>query len=378
MDATTATGAQPTGAQPTPQFDDVDDGSALEAQADSLMDAIVARDAREVDPTSGERREQPEAEQPDGEQRQPERDEQEQPEEGEQQKPEGEQKPEEKKPEESEEEFASLDDYLGKQKLDKDSFLELPVTVKVDGKDQQVTLKEAIDGYNLKTVSYERLQQAAREREEFTVERTNVRQALGVQIQRTEALLEAAKQQLLGDFSGITQEHLARLRAENPGEYAALINDYNSRMAGINTVMQQVQQAREQQAREAQQAQRASMQRELQKLVQLRPEWRDPAKAQAATTAMRTFAKSIGFTDAELNSIYDARYMVVLDLASQRAQLQASQNATLKRVRSAPRMAKPGTRQVTNPKVQTYQQAKARFDRNPDNEDAAAAYAENF
>src|SRR6185312_3326778 len=45
---------------------------------------------------------------------------------------------------EDEVEFSDLDDYLAKAKLERDSFLSLPVKLKIDGKDEQATLSDLI------------------------------------------------------------------------------------------------------------------------------------------------------------------------------------------------------------------------------------------
>lgn len=280
-------------------------------------------------------------------------------------------KPDEKEPEGKE--FDSLEHYLQESKIEPESFMALPVTVKVDGKESQVPLAELVKGYQLSSASYNRMNELAQERTGFEKERTDVRQALGLQIQRTEALLKMAHDQLMGDLAQLTPEVMAQLRTENPGQYAAIQQDIASRRGAIGQVLQQVAEARRQQTQEAEQQRQASLPGEFQKLLSARPEWRDQAKRTAAQAAMNQLGKKLGFSDAELNGIYDHRYMLVLDMAARFAQLQASQSATVTRVRTAPRMAKPGTRTNTDPSRSAYQSAKDRAARNPHDEDAQAA-----
>lgn len=368
---------EPTPSAPAPGVQssaspDLSNPDNLESLADNLMDAIVKQDERDYDPISAERRqpERPESEREDGEQGEQET-------EGDQPKAEakpGEQKVEKPGEQDEGEEYASLDDYLGKQKLDPESFMSLPVKVTVDGQEQQVPLAELAKGYELKQASYARMQEAAKDRQDFSTERSQVRQALGVQIQRTEALIKAAQDQLMGDYGQVTQQQLNELRVRDPGQYAAFMADYNQRVQAVQSLMQQADAARQEQGRAAQQEQRATVQREMQKLVAARPEWRDPAKAAAATKAMQAVGKHFGFTEAEMNGIFDHRYMLVLDLAAKQLHLQASSSATLKRVRSAPRMAKPGTRQVADPKVSAYSNDRDRALKNPTDDNMAAAF----
>jgi hypothetical protein len=270
-------------------------------------------------------------------------------------------------------EYASLDAYLAEQKLDKEAFLELPVTVKIDGKEQSIPLKEAIDGYNLRSVSQARIQQAQEERQQFQAEQTQVRQALGTRIQQAEALFKAALDQHMGDFNQITPQQWQQLRTENPGEYAALTTQFQQRQQALQQLLQQAATARQQEAEQAQKAQLQAIPAEREKLLQARPEWRDPAKFEAARSQIVTAARKLGFSDAELQSLTDHRHLLVLDLAARQLQLQASAPGVLQRVRTAPKMAAPGARQTRDPKRDSYTTARDAFTRDPSNRDAAEA-----
>lgn len=375
MDTTTAT-ASPSGAgvqSPSPApADDAD----LESLADGLMDRIFPQD-EETDPNTGE------PVQKQGTQQQGTPDEQHQ-DDG-QQKEEGQDDPAKqqadpnKKPEDEAEEYESLDAFLTANKIDPESFKQLPVTVKVDGKEEPIPLAEVVKGYQLAQASYNRMNEVAQERTAFTAEQTQVRQALGVQIQRAEAILKLAHDTLMGDFAPYTPQVLAQLRAENPGEYAAVQQSFQARQGAIAQALQQIDAARKEQAQGAETQRRASLAGEQAKLLKAIPEWRDPAKAAADTTAMRAYGTKLGFTDAELSGIYDHRYMQVLRDAALYAQLQASQSATVRRVRTAPRMVKPGTRTApANPKVASYSQALDRALKNPTSDTALAAAFSHF
>ena len=289
-------------------------------------------------------------------------------------------KPEEEATPETEpegKEYDSLDTYLTEQKLDRDAFLELPVAVKIDGKDQQITLKEAIDGYNLRSVSQARIQQATEERQQFQIEQAKVRQALGVRIQDAEALFKAALDQHMGDFNQITPQQWQQLRADNPGEYAALTTQCQQRQQALQQLLQQAAQARQAEAEQAQKAQLQAIPAEREKLLQARPEWRDQAKFESAKTQIVSAARKLGYTDAELQSLTDHRHLLVLDLAAKQLQLQASAPGVMKRVRAAPKMAAPGARQTRDPKRDSYTSARDAFMRTG-SEAAAAEAFEHF
>jgi len=272
--------------------------------------------------------------------------------------------------------YDSLDAYLTEQKLDKDSFYSLPVAVKVDGQDQQVPLAELVKGYQLSSASYNRMNELATQRQAFTQEQTQVRQALGVRIQQTEQLLQQAQQVLLGDYQRVNWQEL---RSQNPAEYAALSTEFQQRQGALQQQLSQIAQAKQQEAQAAEQARLQAIPQERERLYQARPEWRDPAKAKAAQQAIITAGRQLGFTDAELSQLTDHRHLIVLDLAAQQLKLQASQPSVMKRVRAAPQMAKPGTRQVRDPKRAALNNAREAWARSGfRDEDAAAAAFEQL
>ena len=314
----------------------------------------------------------------------------------------------EKEPEAKE--YASLDEYLRDQKLEPDSFMALPVAVKVDGKEQAVPLGELVKGYQLASASYARMNEAAqarqqiaeeqaRSRQTFTQEQRQVHQALGVQIKQAQELTKLAQNQLLQDFQSIDWNHL---RAENPAQYSALYTDFQARNGAIQQTLQQIAQAERDNAQAAERSRLQALPTERVKLLTARPEWSDPVKAQAAQAAMTAAGQKLGFTEAELNGVIDHRQLLVLDqaarytavadaaaklgvsdsqlleMASKYAELQAAKPSTLKRVRAAPKMAAPGTRQVRDPKRDALQNSRKVWEANPRNEDAAAAYFQNF
>lgn len=280
------------------------------------------------------------------------------------------------KPAETEDKnYDNLDHYIKDNGIEPESFMQLPVKVRVDGAEQDVPLGEVVKAYQLSQASYARMNEAAQAKQAFTTEQSQVRHALGLQIKTAQSLLTKAEGQLLQDFNGVDWN---ALRAENPAQYSALYTDFQAR----NTAIQQEKQAvaaeaqRNTQAQEQARLQAIPIERE--RLMQARPEWRDAAKAQAAHRAMSDYGRKLGFSDAELNGITDHRQLLVLDMAARMAQLQAQTPATLKRVRTAPKMAAPGARQTRDPKGTAHKNALANWARNPRSDDAAAAAFEQF
>lgn len=271
--------------------------------------------------------------------------------------------------------YGDLNEYLKDAGVEPESFMTLPVTVKVDGVEQKVPLAEVVKGYQLSNASYNRMNELATAKQQFTNEQQQVRQALGLRIQQAEELFKSAHAELLAEFNAVPWQ---QLRTEDPARYSAAYTDFQARNGAIQQKLQEIAQAKQAEAQAQHQALMQALPVERERLLAARPEWRDAAKLQESQSAMRALGRKLGFTDAELNRVYDHRQMLILDMAARYAALQASTPATVKRVRAAPQMAKPGTRQTRDPKVAANQAARDAWMRDPRNEDAGAAYFESL
>ena len=151
----------------------------------------------------------------------------------------------------------------------------------------------------------------------------------------------------MGEFNQINWN---QLRQTDPGQWTALQMEFQNRSGAINQHLRDVAAAQEAQTAELHKQQAALLPKERERMLEARPEWRDQGKFDADRKVMSGYAKQMGFSDAELAAIFDHRYMQVLHDAAQFRALQASNPETLKRVRAAPQMARPGTRTQRDPK----------------------------
>lgn len=273
-----------------------------------------------------------------------------------------------------EREFSSLDEYLTEAKLDPETFRDLPVTVKIDGKEEQVSLKEVINSYQMQGHVNNKSMELSNDRKTFEEQRTQASQVILQQITQSQNMLKLAEETLLGDYGKIDW---AALRAANPAEYAAAHADYQTRLAHIKGQLQAIEQTQQTQAREAQEARAKQLPQEFAKVLAAIPEWRDEAKRTEGQKQLLDYGRKMGLSDAELTGI-DSRQLLILHKAAQYDALQASKAQTLKKVRAAPLMAKPGARTNTTPQDAARQSAREAFMRNPRDEDTAAAYFERF
>lgn len=151
-------------------------------------------------------------------------------------------------------------------------------------------------------------------------------------------------------------DDLEYLKENDPIGYAvkvAELTQQREQMAAIKAeqerlaYMQQAEQAQQQKAHIAQQAQLVS---------QLIPDYADAQKVEGLRKELRAYAKSIGYTDEEVHSVYDARTVKALYDAMQYAKLQKSKPEVTKKVSQAPKALKAGN--VKSGKTSNSEQAK--------------------
>lgn len=281
---------------------------------------------------------------------------------------------EEEAPVAEEKAYESLEDFLTDAKLDPETFKDLPVTVKVDGKEDRIPLKEALSSYQQQAVLTQKSMAHADTVRQFETQRSEASKVIVQQVTASQNMLKLAEDTLLADYKQIDWNSLNQT---DPARYAALQIDYQNRLAGIKGQLQQIDQAQQEQTRLAHEAQAKRLPEEFEKTLAAIPEWRDEGKRKDGQKKILDYARKLGFSDAEL-SITDHRQIVALHKAALYDALQASKPEALKKVRAAPVMAKPGARRDTTPQSLANQAATDAFKRNPRDEDAQAAYFERF
>ena len=271
--------------------------------------------------------------------------------------------------------YASLSELLTAHKIDPESVMGLHVTAKIDGQEKQVPLSEVLKSYQLEGHVNNKSIELANQRTAFEQERQAIRTLAQQQLQQNQQLGNIAQQMLNHDFNRVDWN---ALRANNPAEFAALQAEFQQRQQGIQQYMGQIQQQVQHEEQQRQQALQQSVAAESERLMNLRPEWRDQAAFAKDRQQMTQYARSLGFQDAELGQIFDHRYMLILHDAARYQALQAATPQALKQVRQAPQMVAPGSRTDVNPREAQRKSVVERLNRNPRDQDAQAAAFEFF
>jgi hypothetical protein len=209
--------------------------------------------------------------------------------------------------------------------------------VKAAGEEVEVELDELIKGYQQGTDYTKKSQALAEQRKAIEAERNHLEQV------KQERLAYAQKLQALDSF--LTQQNkgvdLDVLKETDPIGYAVAVAEQSQREKQLAVVRQEQQRIAQQQQAEQQASLQNHLRQESEKLVSLIPELSTP-QGDAVRKQIRDYAKSVGWTDQELSSVYDSRAVVSLYKAMKYEQLQKSKPELTKKLQSAPKMMRSG------------------------------------
>jgi hypothetical protein len=210
--------------------------------------------------------------------------------------------------------------------------------VKANGEELEVSLDELLNGYS-RTADYQKKTQSlAEQRKSVEAERVKIDEA--AKTRDTYAQRLQVIEQLL---STQDTENLQELKESDPIAYAIKVAERSEREKQLQAV--QAERQRVSQEQQALQGQRLHqhIQAEQEKLKSAIPDFKDEAKADVIRRDIRSYAKSIGFSDQELSQVYDSRAVQTLYKAMQYEKLVAGKAGATKKVASAPKTLKPGT-----------------------------------
>lgn len=248
----------------------------------------------------------------------------------------------ERSPEELEKE--AIDELTKSEEVEADAepVVDEKVTIEVDGKTVELTKAELADAYKngLRQADYTKK----------TMEVADARKT-------AEAESSKAKQER-AEYANSLYELSAQLKGaleqQNQIDWDALINTdpveamkqqhllqkrqaaYHETQQRLNAIEQQSQAEKEHELS----SYRESQQQEL--LAKL-PDWKDPVKAQAEATAIKTYLKTQGFDDSAISNITDHRAVLLARDAMLYRQMMSKAQAAAKKVTELPqRTIRPG------------------------------------
>lgn len=228
--------------------------------------------------------------------------------------------------------------------------LDRKVKVKVGGKEVEVTLREALAGYQREADYRQKTQAAAEERRAADeAKRVATEHAAAVQAERQHLaqIANAYKTQLLGSIP--TEAQLAHLKQTNPTQFLVTMEEIRGKVARVQAIDAEVGQALQRTEAEAQAARQKAAEEGLKAVAEAIPEFKDPEKRRAVQAELRTALQVAGYGDQEIAQIVDPRIVKFVHRALKDRKdaeayrkLQSRNARTAQTVAEAPQVARPG------------------------------------
>jgi hypothetical protein len=241
---------------------------------------------------------------------------------------------------------ADLAKYLGVEadQLDLDEDGTVKLKTKVDGKEGAAKLSQLLKDHQIQGAAENRLREAAEREKALQAREQEAQQVFSQRLQHAEHLTNLAGQELMREFQSIDWQ---TLRHTDPGEYAARMADFQRRDSQIKGAIQNIEQSKHQTNQQFQQQILQRTQREAQRLVDLVPEWKDVEKRDKDSAEIRKLASERGVPPEMVQAISEgplvnAGLISIMRDAIEFQRLKASKAEVEQKVRTAPKLVKPG------------------------------------
>ena len=242
--------------------------------------------------------------------------------------------------------------------------------VKVGNEELEVDLDELIKGYSRTSDYTKKTQTLAEQRKAIEAERTRIDEAAKLRDQYAQRL--TVIEQMLASQP---EENLAELKETDPIGYTMRVAERLERDKQLEAIRQERQQLAARQQAEYQEQLKNHLASEAEKLKSAIPEMGDDVKGEVIRKEIRDYARSIGWSDQELASVYDHRAVLALYQAMQYTKLQKGKPAVTKKVAEAPKMLKSGTTtKTTTAEQDAMKKMRAKLAKSGDKRDAARLF----
>lgn len=224
--------------------------------------------------------------------------------------------------------------------------------VQIDGESHEVTLDEALKGYQRQSHFTRATQKLAEEKKAFEAEQQALRQEREHYANQLQQVMSQQQQmQPEPDWDALYEQ--------DPLEWMKQKEAFRDRKEQLQNLQMEQQQLMFKQQQEQQQQQQAYLQQQQSALLDAIPEWSDPQVAQAEKAGIREYAKSLGWSESEIQNVTDFRAVKALHQGWKATQVQQRGTNKIRQVPEGIRPVAPGSAQQM-PRKHT-QLAKARM-----------------
>ena len=208
--------------------------------------------------------------------------------------------------------------------------------VKIDGEEAEVTLEEALSGYQRERTFHKRMNEVSQKSKAIEAESAETKR---LRDQYAEGL------QQLSQALQVPEPNWEELRRTKTNEeFASIHAEYQIQQNNLAKVQQQQQAIRSQQQAEVQAQYQNHLKSEFDTMLDKIPAWRDEKVREAERSKVISYAKShMGYTDDEIAQASDHRAIVTLRKAMLYDELMGGKTQAKKKVKTAPKMVKAGS-----------------------------------
>lgn len=236
--------------------------------------------------------------------------------------------------------------------------------VTIQGQTQEVTITELVNGYQRQS------------------DYTRDKQALAAEKQAMERAVAEERERLLAKFEELdamaqpAEPDWNALVEEDPIGAQRLYIQWDQHQKTQERLQAERQQLLEQKQADDRRRQQAFVKQQAERLLEMKPEWRDPEVAKKESGAITDFLGSVGYTQQEISNLMDPRAVQIAEDAMKYRALMARKTAVDKKVAKAPKVQKPGAaKDASAVKNEAIKAAKDRLRRSGSVRDAAALIA---
>ena len=208
--------------------------------------------------------------------------------------------------------------------------------VKIDGEEAEVTLEEALSGYQRERTFHKRMNEISQKSkaiEAESAETKRLRDEYARGLQQLEQALRVPEP---------NWEELRRTKTNE--EFASIHAEYQIQQSNLAKIQQQQQAIMSQQQAEVQAQYQNHLKAEFDTMLDKIPAWRDEKVREAERSKVISYAKSkMGYTDDEIAQASDHRAIVTLRKAMLYDELMGGKTQAKRKVKVAPKMVKAGS-----------------------------------
>lgn len=244
--------------------------------------------------------------------------------------------------EETELKLDSLKDLAEATELDLERIMDLSVPTKIDGKTSTARIRDLVKSYQLDGHINQKLAALDTDRKTFEGKRTEYEKAVGERLHSLDQGIQVLERSLVGEFQSVDWK---QLEATNPAQFNAAYVGYQQRFGQLKSLSEQIA-AEKQKEQGGLQAKAKAWAEEQRTLLKAKvPEWSDDTKRAQDRAAIAEYLKGYGVTDEEFGQLEDHRFALIIRDAWKYGELKKQRPATLKKVKAAPKLLKPGSKQ---------------------------------